>query len=86
MSIDNYETGFSGRNIWSEKGGTDMERHEVISIEEYLAKRKAKREQENHKEKELREDTDNKKTQDRAYGADPLCGLLRKAILRTEVV
>ena len=28
----------------------------------------------------------NKKTQDRAYGADPLCGLLRKAILRTEVV
>lgn len=22
----------------------------------------------------------------RAYGADPLCGLLRKAILRTEVV
>ena len=27
-----------------------------------------------------------KKTQDRAYGADPLCGLLRKAILRTEVV
>ena len=64
MSIDNYETGFSGRNIWSEKGGTDMERHEVISIEEYLAKRKAKREQENHKEKELREDTDNKKTQE----------------------
>ena len=30
--------------------------------------------------------SDNKKTQDRAYGADPLCGLLRKAILRTEVV
>ena len=55
-----FRGGLSGRK----KGGTDMERHEVISIEEYLAKRKAKREQENHKEKELREDTDNEKTQE----------------------
>lgn len=41
-----------------------MERHEVISIEEYLAKRKAKREQENYGEKEPQQEKDNKKTQE----------------------
>ena len=41
-----------------------MERHEVISIEEYLAKRKAKREQENYREKEPQQEKDNKKTQE----------------------
>ena len=41
-----------------------MERHEVISIEEYLAKRKAKREQENYREKEPQQEKDNNKTQE----------------------